>query len=87
MNVYCDQIRVIVEDARMSVLDMWLWANAERGYAPTTHTRTAQDSSDAKASEPSIHDDNDGVDGDACSGNDNDDDHGRPNAPAERRQL
>jgi hypothetical protein len=45
-------------------------------------TRTAQDSSDAKASEPSIHDDNDGDDGDAGSGSGNDDDDGRPNPPA-----
>ena len=39
MNVYRDQIRVLVKDARMSVLDMWLWTNAERGYAPTARNK------------------------------------------------
>ena len=39
MNVYRDHIRVLVEDARMSVLEMWLFTNSEREYAPTTHNK------------------------------------------------
>ena len=49
MNVYRDQIRVLVKDARMSVLDMWLWTNAERGYTPATHNKDG-DSSESQAS-------------------------------------
>ena len=58
MDVYRDQIRVLVEDARMSVLEMWLWTNSQREYARTTHNKDGigflSALKDAKASEQSI---------------------------------
>ena len=30
MDVFRDQIRVFVQDAKMSVLEMWMWTNSKR---------------------------------------------------------